>query len=476
MSLRLRVLAVALVIAIAPVALVGLWGVLERDLAADMRTRLEFEAMETDFLLDQPSAQAKVVATDEARTHGVRVRIVDRAGVVTGDADFDRGTDTIHQLGQLFFGPDGAPTLEGFDAGLGPLSERPEVLAATAGKAMSGCRTSPGAKLLVCHAAVKHADGSVVYVQESSRRAVRALYDLRYQLLRLSVAMTPLAVIVALVLGRSIVRPIRALGDQARERAKNPREKARLDVVGDAEVRDLARAFNELLLRLDERQTQNERFTAELAHEIKNPLATVRAAADAMESGKLDGPRAERLARALRDAGGRLDGIVTQFLELARAEGGLSADERVSVDLAELARTLAEACRARHEDVELTVEAEAPALVRGVPHGLDAALRNLLENAFSFAKAGDAAKAAVRVVVRNDGDTAEVLVQDSGPGIPEAELGRVFDRFFTTRGRERGTGLGLALVKATVLAHGGTVAVTSEPGHGAAFVIRLPRA
>ena len=475
MSLRLRVLAVALVIAIAPVALVGLWGVLERDLAADMRTRLEFEALETDLALDPPNADPKAVADKMARTHGVRVRIVDRSGAVTGDADFDRGTDTIHQLGQLFFGPDGAPTLEGFDAGLGPLSERPEVLAAAEGKATSGCRTSPGARLLVCHASVKHPDGSVVYVQESSRRAVRALYDLRYQLLRLSVAMTPLAMIVALMLGRSIVRPIRAMGAQARERARNPREKARLDVVGDAEVKDLARAFNELLLRLDERQTQNERFTADLVHEIKNPLATVRAAADAMEGGKLDGPRAERLARALRDAGGRLDGIVTQFLELARAEGGLSADERVSVDLAELTRTIAEACRTRHEDVTLTVEADAAVLVHGVPHGLDAALRNLLENAFSFAATRDDAPAEVRVSVRTEGDVAEVRVEDSGPGIPEGELGRVFDRFFTTRGRERGTGLGLALVKATVEAHGGTVNATSEPGRGATFVLRLPR-
>jgi signal transduction histidine kinase len=263
------------------------------------------------------------------------------------------------------------------------------------------------------------------------------------------------------------------LSAQARASGRDPRPGARLEQVGDDEVRDLARAFNELLARLEDRQRQNEAFTADLVHEIKNPLATVRAAAEAIEGGTLEGARAARLARALNDAGARLDGIVSQFLELARAEGGWAADERVPIDLAALARRVADTCHARREEVALEVDAREPVEVNGVAHGLDAMVRNLIENAFSFAAPRGATPARVEVAVRKEAAFAELCVIDTGPGIPDNELARVFDRFFTTRGRERGTGLGLALVKAAVEAHGGTIAATSA-ATGTTFVVRIP--
>lgn len=474
LSLRVRVIAVAVAVAIAPVLVVAASGLLERNIASDMRGRLEANAAESARRLNDPGIGPAELADEQARLHSIRLRVV-RDSEVVGDSDFDRGTDSLHQIGQLFFGPDGAPTLAQFDATLGALSERNELLEVAPGRPTSGCRTSPGGKLLVCHAVVQRSDGTILYAQESSRRAARALYDLRYQLLRLTVAMTPVAIALALLLGRGIVKPIRALGRQARDRAAEPRPKARLDEVGDAEVRDLSRAFNELLGRLEDRQRQNETFTTDLVHEIKNPLATVRAAADAIEGGTLDGRRAERLARALRVAGGRLDAIVTQFLELARAEGGLSAEERTEVDVAALTRTVAETCSAAREEVELDVTgALEPVVVRGVAHSLDAAIRNLVENAFSFAASRDVSAPRVAVTVLSESEHATICVEDSGPGIPASEQPRVFERFFTTRGRERGTGLGLALVKATVEAHGGTVSVTSDPEKGASFVMRIP--
>ncbi len=470
MTLRLRVLGLALFLAIAPLLLVGFWAWLEHDLANDMRVRLEFEAHELAMAVDDHGEAPADATRHVAEVHGIRARVLDPAGATLTDSDFDRGTDPVHQLGQLFFGPDGAPTLAGFDEGLEPVAERPEAKAATKDVATSGCRQSAAGKLLVCHAVTRTRDGRIVYVQESSRRAVRALYDLRYQLLRLSVVTVPLGVLIALVLGRSIVKPIRALGSQARERAKGTKTSGALDVKGDAEVVDLASAFNELLGRLDDRQAQNERFTAELVHEIKNPLATVRAAADALESGKLDPARAERLARALRDAGGKLDAVVSQFLELARAEGGLAADAREPIDLAAVVQPIAESCRVRHEGLAVRVDAPSAVRIDGVSHGIDAIVRNLIENACSFAKA------AVTVTVTASNAMAELAIEDDGPGIASAELAHVFDRFFTTRGRDRGTGLGLALVRATTLAHHGTVEVQSEEGRGARFVVRLPLA
>ncbi len=127
-----------------------------------------------------------------------------------------------------------------------------------------------------------------------------------------------------------------------------------------------------------------------------------------------------------------------------------------------MARGLVEAMRARFEAVDLEVAVEGDARVVGVAHGIDTTLRNLIENAASFAAPqGDAP---ARVLVEVIGGEAQVTarVTDSGPGIPREDIDRVFTRFFTTRGRARGTGLGLALVRATAEAHGGAVRVTSS--------------
>jgi two-component system sensor histidine kinase ChvG len=293
-------------------------------------------------------------------------------------------------------------------------------------------------------------------------------------MLRLMLGLVPFAVAVAWLLGRGIVKPIRALGEQARARAHDPQAVARLDQVGDAEVQDLALAFNELLARLQDRQSKNQTFTADLVHELKSPLSTVRAAADTLANGPLDAARAQRLARALRDAGGKLDAVVTQFLELARAEAGLVADQRERVDLSALTQRIADSCAEKQPEVELALSLEPNVELAAVPHGLDAVVRNLLENAFAFAqpREGEAAHVSVRLHAR--AGFAELSVEDSGPGIAEADLERVFERFFT-RGRERGTGLGLALVKAIAEAHAGSVTVHSPPGRGARFVVRLPQ-
>ena len=473
LSLRVRVIAVAMVVVAAPIIVVAMAGLGEQSLVSGMRRNLEAAALtQAEAPTDEdPNGEARSVRT--AREHEVWLREITSDGRVIADHDFDRGPGVLYQLGTLFFGADDAPTLAAFDGTREPIAQRAEVVSALVGVATSECRTVPGGKLLVCHAVTKRADGSVVYAAVSSRRAVRALYDLRYQLIRLTLGLAPFAVLVAWLLGRGIVKPIRALGAQARARAQDPRAALRLDEQGDAEVHDLAVAFNELLTRLQDRQTKNQTFTADLVHELKSPLSTVRAAADTLQDGNLDKARAERLARALRDAGGRLDAIVTQFLELARAEAGLVGDARERIDLGELTRRVAESTLEKHPDIQLELLLESIE-VNVVPHGLDTVIRNLLENAFSFAQPREGEPARVTVNLVRTPTDAELSIVDTGPGIGAQDLGRVFDRFFTSRGRERGTGLGLALVKAIVLAHAGTVEVTSPPGVGATFVVRLP--
>jgi signal transduction histidine kinase len=111
-----------------------------------------------------------------------------------------------------------------------------------------------------------------------------------------------------------------------------------------------------------------------------------------------------------------------------------------------------------------------PARVRGVAERLETVVDNLLANAASFAQPDGE----VRLVVSVQGARVHVAVTDDGPGIAEDDLPRVFERFYTTRRHDKGSGLGLALVQAVVEAHGGTVAVTSRPGEGATFTASFP--
>ncbi len=508
-----------------PQLIVVAWSLMERDIGGKLQWETKRSIEEVTEALATGNGSPEQVVDEVARRWGTRIRLVRADGDVPVDADADRGTDLVHQIGTLFFGPDGAPTLREFDETLGPVAKRPEVTRITgwsgapappilpegtahvypfgrerhpdessaapvstafraeappprSSSIETGCRTSPAGKLLVCHAAGVVTFGGaphVIYAQESSRRAVRALYDLRYHLARLSVVMLPLALVFSWWMGRRMVRPIEWLRERVLEKARSANPRADIDLHGGDEVRDLAVAFNDLLGALDDRRRANEAFVADLVHEFKNPVAAIRACAESLESGAVDEKRAARLSRILADSSGRLDALVSQFLELARAEAGMPNEARADVDLDALARGIATS----FDGVRISVDAEPGTSVHGVAPRLDSLLRNLIDNAASFA----GPDGEVRVLVRRVGEHVLLEVSDTGPGIAAADLPRVFDRFFTTRAsgraseegpRRGGSGLGLALVKAIAEAHGGDVAARNEPGAGATFRVRLP--
>jgi signal transduction histidine kinase len=520
-SLRTNAVLTVLAMLVLPQAIVIGWSAMEKDIGGKLQWSAKAAANETADAIEAGAPEKAL--EDIAARHTARVRVVRRDGTERFDVDRDQGNDLVHQIGTLFFGPDGAPTLRELDETLDPIPKRAEVLRVTRwdevrppshspppeGSAhpypfgldrsyepgqpvpvstlfkssvppppadadvATGCRTSPGGKLLVCHAA-RAAGDDVVYVQESSRRAVRALYDLRYQLLRLSLVMLPLALAFSWWMGRRMVQPIAWLRERVLEKAKRRTPQADLDEPEVDEVADLAKAFNDLLGSLDEKRRENEAFVADLVHEFKNPVAAIRATAESLDAGPVDEKRAARFAKILADSSTRLDALVSQFLELARAEAGMPNEARSRVDLAALARGVVSSIEPRYTGVRFVVDAEGEIPVHGVESRLDSLVRNLVDNAASFA--GDSGE--VRVRVARDGHLATLEVSDTGPGIAETDLPRVFDRFFTTRAgsvaneSSRGTGLGLALVKAVAEAHGGEVSARSASG--ATFRVTLP--
>jgi two-component system sensor histidine kinase ChvG len=415
---------------------------------------------------------------DLAHEHRVRLRVLCPSGETCFDEDADDPVDPLHPIEAFFFSAVSEEEVRKVEEDAGPLAARPEVDFARQGGLYVDCQWERG---LVCTGARRTEDtahgGYILYVQKSSLRAVLAVYALRRHLMRLAIVTVPLAIVLALYAATRLMRPIEELRQQALEKAKDAGRTGALAEHED-EVGDLAAAFNSMLAALEAKRAENEAFVADLVHELKSPVAAVRATAESLAGGPPDPERAARFARILSDSAGKLDHLVTHFLELARAEAGMPNEERSRVDLAALARGIAARVGEdeRHAKVTVTVEATpdaagGEATVLGVPHRLDALVRELLENAASFAKAS------VAVRVSAEGDEAVLEVSDDGPGIAEADLPRVFARFFTTRGAgARGTGLGLALVRAVAEAHGGRVTARSAPGAGATFRLVLPRA
>ncbi|MFJ7266186.1 sensor histidine kinase [Streptomyces sp. NPDC099050] len=236
------------------------------------------------------------------------------------------------------------------------------------------------------------------------------------------------------------------------------------DPGGADEIAQLARTVNDTLDRLERSDARQRQFTADASHELRNPLAAVRSRLEVA----LRDPDRESVAAALADTE-RLQGIAADLLLLARLDGG-PAPRTEPVDLALLA---AEAAARRPEPrVPLRLDARAPVPAAGDPARLERALANLVDNALRHARTGVVVRASTA-----DG-WALLEVTDDGPGIPEADRDRVFERFVrldADRGRASGgTGLGLAIAREIARAHGGDVRALPAPAGGARLVLRVP--
>ncbi|MBI1351290.1 MAG: HAMP domain-containing protein [Actinomycetales bacterium] len=233
------------------------------------------------------------------------------------------------------------------------------------------------------------------------------------------------------------------------------------------EVERLAVTMNHMLDRLDRSMSQQRRFIADASHELKSPLASMRATLDVAAAA--DGAAAADATRVLSDEVDRMTLLVRDLLILARSDEGPTTLRGTDVDIDDL--VLAEVARLRAQTA-LTVDIDVEAArVHGDPDGLARALRNLVDNAARFAAQ------TVRVSVHARGSGVEVTVEDDGPGIPPDQREQVFDRFVRLddhRSRsDGGSGLGLAIVREITRAHGGSVEIGESDLGGAQVVLTL---
>jgi signal transduction histidine kinase len=279
------------------------------------------------------------------------------------------------------------------------------------------------------------------------------------------------AVLAWLLAGRAL-RPVEAIrmevesitGSTLDRRVPVPRS-------GD-EVSRLAQTMNAMLDRLEDASTRQQRFVADASHELRSPVTAIRTELEVAQRTAAPHEWPQVADRLLAEEA-RLEAVITDLLLLASLDES-AASEQVVIDVAELATEEARRRAPDREGVAIEVEAPAGSLVHGSRTQLRRAVVNLLDNA------GRHARSTVRLSVHQRDGRVRVLVDDDGPGIPEADRERVFERFTrldehrSRTGTSGGAGLGLSLVRRIAELHAGTATVDTAPLGGARLVVDLP--
>ncbi len=296
--------------------------------------------------------------------------------------------------------------------------------------------------------------------------------DAQDALLSVYIPIAILASLLAGLIGYGIARrglaPIGRMTDEADEIESSNLSRRlsapnRMDEVGH-----LARTLNGMLERLDAAIARERAFSADASHELRTPLAILRAEVELARQESKDVSTRAALQSALEEAD-RLAGLIDDLLVLARADADRVGGRR-PIDLGELARAVMERFGTLAAKQGVRLDARGSAVVVGDARGIERALSNLLDN--SLRHTPDGGRVQIEIEHREGG--GRVIVEDTGPGVPEAELGRLFERFARIDGSRHqagGAGLGLAIVAAVAAAHGGRV--TARNGSEGGLVVSL---
>jgi two-component system sensor histidine kinase BaeS len=282
-----------------------------------------------------------------------------------------------------------------------------------------------------------------------------------------------LALLTGLAVARRITRPVIRLIAATRAMAAGDRAARVGEIRTAGELRELAAAFDQMAGTLDRQEQIRRNLVADVAHELRTPIAILQAGHEALLDGVAEPTPAE--LGSLRDEVLRLARMVGDLQTLAAADAAALNLARSPCDLAELAATAADSLARRFEAAGITLDRElAPSPVLADAHWLHQVITNLLTNALKFTPAGGG----VTIGTERTGDNAVLRVTDTGAGIPADDLPRIFDRFF--RGQQAaqisGSGIGLTVAAELVQAHGGRLAAASELGHGTQMTLSMPSA
>lgn len=366
-------------------------------------------------------------------------------------------------------------------------ADYPEVLRALAGESAGMGRSHPQGGLVLSSAVPVQRYRQVLgalMLSKDGGDIEAAVQDRRLDILYVFGVALAATVLLSVYLARTIAHPVHRLAEAAdRVRFGQGRKFEIPDFSRrNDEIGDLSQALRHMTESLWARLDAIEGFAADVAHEIKNPLTSLRSAVET--AARIDDPEQQRrLMSIIVDDVGRLDRLISDISDASRLDAELSRAQADPVDVAALLETLATAHDAMRGEAGPRLRLDSthhPSLVvNGIEDRLGQVLRNLIDNAITFSPP----HGTIDLSLRRDGAWAEIAISDEGPGLPEDKLTAIFERFYSERpkGEKFGihSGLGLSISKQIVEAHGGTIRAENRldaDGRvcGARFVIRLP--
>ncbi|MEM9488455.1 MAG: ATP-binding protein, partial [Myxococcota bacterium] len=462
--IRYRLLLINALVVAVPIVGIGFARTFEREMLASLEADMIHQGqLVREMILAgrEPGGDLRLdryqtMLARSARHTRTRIRLVAADGQVLADSHrrgppegAEQPTPRLLGLGSDEYHPPETPDVI-------DVASRREVRAALGGRYGSATRLWENRQRVYLFSALPIAlsEGGAalgaVYITRSTAPVKFAMFRLRTWLIWILAVALMITAVLSLFLAATIARPLGRLTRIAKRIAAGERD-LRLTLSRRDEIGELARAFDTMTQRLDERAHYTGELAANISHEFKSPLTSIRGAAELLCDGAVDDvpARDKFLANIIEDTE-RLDRLVTRLLELSRFE----ADDapREYFDYEALVREVVDAKQATGgAAIELSYRSRTTQLLARRGH-LASVLGNLLDNALQHA----APDTAVAIHIADGADGwLRTAVKNRGPVISEATMARMWDRFFTTRAKHGGTGLGLAIVASIVRAHGG---------------------
>lgn len=320
-------------------------------------------------------------------------------------------------------------------------------------------------------------DGSLVRVLQPLNGVDKTLTQMAWTLVGIAAAGIAVAGGLGWAITRAGLRPVDKLTTSAQQVAKTKDLAHRIEIDGNDrdEIATLARSYNAMLAALDQAQSQQRRLVEDAGHELRTPLATLRndisvlLRAERAPDRDLSAADRESLLRALESESAALTELIAEIVDLAR--GDVEPEPLIESDLRALVDRAAARTRRVNPNVTIKVSGAGVEIpVRAA--ALERAVANVMRNAAQVSADGGT----VEVELIDRSDVAVVQVRDRGPGIPAADLPRIFDRFYRGTGprKRHGSGLGLAIAAQATALHNGEIKATNRTGGGAVFSLRIP--
>ena len=314
-----------------------------------------------------------------------------------------------------------------------------------------------------------------VYLHERDTEQASLLLGIQNNLRNISFMICAVALVMSVIVSGAITRRIAALLRAIRI-VREGEYGHRVVIKGGDELSQLAGEFNELTGRLQTTEEVRRRFVSDASHELKTPLASIRLLTDSiLQTGDMDPATVKDFVSDIGEEAERLTRISEKLLTLTRMDSAVAVAE-VPVDVKRVVEKVEHMLTPLADEGEVTVETDLQedCMVLATEDDLYQIAFNLMENAVKYNLPGGS----VTVTLRGAGDLVTLTVEDTGVGIPEEDLGKVFDRFYRVdKARSRaagGTGLGLSIVRDTVRRHGGWVTVRARQPEGSVFTVGFP--